>query len=302
MQSMSNYTEKMPSPPKSSFRETRPNYLYAIISVSLVLFLLGFCGLVMVYAQRLVTAFKEHVNVLVELEDAVPPEQIANLKSGLEESIFTRPGSVQLISKEEAAQKMAETFGEDFKKLDMPNPYRDMLSFNVKAAWMSPDSLQRIEQAILREAGVTEVFYQENIVDNIAGNIGRFAYAALTICLFFILIAIVLIHNTVRLALYANRFIIKNMQLVGASWEFISRPYLQRAILHGFVSGLLAIGALLLLVFWVQKDLPELKTLQDIYSFALLFSILVVLGILINTISSYFVVRKYLKMRVDDLY
>lgn len=299
---MSNYTEKTPSPQKSSFRDTRPNYLYAIVSVSLVLFLLGFCGLVVIYAQRLVTAFKERVNVLIELEESTAPEQVATIKTGIEESVFVKPGTVQLISKEDAARSMAEAFGEDYSKLDMPNPYRDMLSFNVRAAYMASDSLNRIKQAILQEAGVAEVFYQENIVDNIAGNVGRFAYAALVVCLFFILIAIVLIHNTVRLALYANRFIIKNMQLVGASWEFISRPYLQRAILHGLLSGVIAIGVLLLLVFWAQKDLPELKSLQDIYSFALLFSILIVLGILINTMSTYFVVRKYLKMRVDDLY
>lgn len=299
---MSNYTEKKTSSQKSSFRETKPNYLYAIVSVSLVLFLLGFCGLVVIYAQRLVTAFKERVNVLIELEETTTPEQVAVIKTGLESSVFVKSGSVRLITKEAAAKSMAETFGEDYSKLDMPNPYRDMLSFNMKAAYMAPDSLERIQKAILQEAGVAEVFYQENIVDDIAGNVGRFAYAAGIVCLFFILIAIVLIHNTVRLALYANRFIIKNMQLVGASWEFISKPYLQRAVLHGLISGILAIATLLGLVFWAQKDLPELKSLQDIYSFALLFSILIVLGILINTISSYFVVRKYLKMRVDDLY
>jgi len=292
---MSNYTEKTPS-------RSRPNYLYAIISVSLVLFLLGFCGLVMISAQRLVAAFKERVNVLVELQETATPEVVATLQSGLEETTFVKTGSIQFISKEEAAKSMAEAFGEDFSKLDMPNPYRDMISFNVKASFVGADSLDRIRRAILNEPGVAEVFYQENVVDNIAGNIGRFAYTALAICMFFILIAIVLIHNTVRLALYANRFLIKNMELVGASWEFISKPYLQRAIWHGFLSGLLAIGALILLVFWVQKDLPELKNLQDIYSFALLFATLIILGILINTASTYFVVRKYLKMRVDDLY
>ena len=124
----------------------------------------------------------------------------------------------------------------------------------------------------------------------------------MAISLFFLFVGITLIHNTIRLALYSNRFLIKNMQLVGASWKFISRPYLMRSVLHGLLSGVIAIGGLLILLWFLQNDLPELKSLQDIPSFSVLFLVLVLLGIGINALSTYFVVKRYLRMRVDDLY
>lgn len=292
----------MTQPAEKNKPRSRPNYLYAIISVALVLFLLGFFGLIILQAQQLITVFKERVNLLVELEASTPEGTVSQLKTQLEKSRFVKEGSVQFISREEAADIMREDFGEDFLKLDLPNPFYDVITFNVMARYMERDSLAAIRAEIRSNAYVNDVFYQESLVDDIARNVRRLGYIALGLGFFFIIVAVTLIHNTIRLALYANRFLVKNMELVGASWKFISRPYLWRAAIHGLLSGLLAVTALFLVLYWIQRDLPEIKTLQHPLAVSILFGILVLLGVFINTMSTYYVVNKYLKMRVDDLY
>jgi len=168
---------------------------------------------------------------------------------------------------------------------------------------MQADSLNNIRTALkVQYPFVSDVFYQESVVENVGSNIRRIGFFLLGIGIFLILVATALIHNTIRLALYANRFLIKNMELVGASWEFISKPYLIRSVLHGFLSGLLAVAFLILAIFWSEQQLPDLRAMRNIPGFITLFSGLIVLGILITLSSTYYVVRKYLKMRVDDLY
>ncbi|MCB0564065.1 MAG: hypothetical protein KDD01_06780, partial [Phaeodactylibacter sp.] len=178
----------------------------------------------------------------------------------------------------------------------------DVITFNVKAAYLDSDSLKAIRQNLVEQAGVIDVYYQEGLVNEIAENIRSVSLIAIVVLIFFIFISVALIHNTVRLALYANRFLIKNMELVGASWEFISHPYIRRGAWHGVFSGLLASAGLLLLFLWIQNDIPGLRSLVDWAGIGMLFVLLMALGMAINTLSTYYVVRKYLKMRLDDLY
>ncbi len=281
---------------------TRPNYFYSIISVALVLFLLGFFGLIILQAQRLVTAFKEKVVLMVELRENGNHLEVEKLQTLIKEERFTKSGSVTFTSKEEAAQFMSEDFGEDFLKLDLPNPLYDVITFNVKASHMNPDSLSKIRNLLRKQELVTEVYYQESLVGDIAGNVKKVGFLALAIGLFFLIVAVTLIHNTIRLALYANRFLIKNMELVGASWEFISRPYLIRSLQHGLISAAIACGSLTLIILWMRSTLPDLKSVQDWTLIGLLFGLLFVLGVVISVLSTYYVVKKYLKLRVDDLY
>ncbi len=285
-----------------STKRTKPNYIYSIISVALVLFLLGFFGLIILHAQRLMVVFKEKVNILAELKESSLQSDIDTLQVALNSYDFVKEGSVSFISKEEAVQLMQEEFGEDFLKLDLPNPFFDVITFNVKAAYLEKDSLQNIREELMTYEAVNDIFYQESLTDNIGKNIRRLGFLALGISLFFIFVAVTLIHNTIRLALYSNRFLIKNMELVGASWEFISRPYLLKAIVQGIVSSLIAIVALGLIMYWVWQDIPEIRELKDIPGYIALSIFLIAIGILINTLSTYLVVHKYLKMRIDDLY
>lgn len=280
----------------------RPNYFYSIISVALVLFVLGFFAMVVFNARQLVRSLKERVNLIVELQPDVQKTEVEGIRKWIDGSAFAIPGSVEFTSKEQAAEIMREDFGEDFLKLDLPNPLYDVFTFNVKAVYLASDSLKAIRARLIEQSGVADVYYQEGLVNEIAENIRSVSLIAIAVLAFFVFISIALIHNTVRLALYANRFLIKNMELVGASWEFISHPYIRRGALHGLFSGLIASVALLLLFLWIQSDIPGLRSIVDWAGIGMLFALLLAMGMAINTLSTYYVVRKYLKMRVDDLY
>ena len=281
---------------------TKPNYFYAIISVALVLFLLGFFVLVVLQGQQVIKLSKEKVEIIVELKEATSDEVRKDLSARLEKTQYVKENSIKFISKEEGAALMRKEFGEEFILLDMPNPLYDVLTFNVQSEYMQPDSLSRIREVVRELNAVSDVFYQESIAGDIINNIQKLSLIALALGIFLLFIAFVLIHNTIRLALYANRFIIKNMELVGASWEFISRPYIFRSMWHGLISGLIALAGLVFVLIGMQSLIPELGQLNNFFAFILLGFCLVILGILISCVSTWFVVNKYLKMRVDDLY
>ncbi len=281
---------------------TKPNYFYAIISVALVLFLLGFFVLVVLQGQQIIKLSKEKVEIIVELKENTSSDLREDLSARLEKTQYVKENSIKFISKEDGAKLMREEFGEEFILLDMPNPLYDVLTFNVRSQYMQPDSLARIRDVVRELNAVSDVFYQESIAGDIINNIQKLSLIALGLGIFLLFVAFVLIHNTIRLALYANRFIIKNMELVGASWDFISRPYIFRSMWHGLISGVLAVAGLALVVIGIQSLLPELGQLNNFFAFAVLGIGLVILGILISCISTWFVVNKYLKMRVDDLY
>lgn len=283
-------------------RRTRPNYLYSMISVALVLFVLGFFGVILLHAQQFVRLYKERVNLIVELDESAAIIDMVNLESYLNNAPFVRPGTIQTVSKEKAAEMMRDEFGEAFLKLDLPNPFLDVVFFNLKAEYLDPQKLQQIREEIKGLNAINDVYYQESLIDNIANNLKKAGYFALGFGLFFILVSATLIHNTIRLALYSNRFLIKNMELVGASWSFISRPYLLRAILHGMLSSLIAILALVGLLYWINHSFPEVYLFQDVRLLLLVIFGIVFLGVLIYALSTFYVVNKYLKMRVDDLY
>ncbi|MCB0643764.1 MAG: permease-like cell division protein FtsX, partial [Phaeodactylibacter sp.] len=273
-----------------------------ILSVALVLFLLGFFGLVILQATNLVSYFKENINLMVEVKDGALVGSLDSLEQVIAQAAYTKPGSLQFISKEEALDMLRADFGEEFLKLDLPNPLYDVIVFNVRASYMNPDNLKAIREEIRSSPIVSDVYYQESFVGALVQNIQRIGWLALGLGVFFTFVAFVLIHNTIRLALYSNRFLIKNMQLVGASWGFISRPFLLLSLRNGIYSALIAIALLLGLYYLAQQDIPELRDIQDWLGMGLLFAGLLLFGILITLSSTYYVVNKYLKMRVDDLY
>lgn len=287
----------MSKPPGS-----KPNYLYTILSVTLVLVLLGLFGLLVVQGQQMVKSLKEQVEIIVELKEGTPPAEVEDLKNRLAKSVFFKDNSERFVSKEEGAKMMEKEFGDDFLSLDMANPLYDVLIFNMTADYVQPDSMKAV-QASLREIGyVSDVFYQESVTDAIAANLQKISWVVLGAGLFFIFVAVALILNTIRLALYANRFLIKNMELVGASWGFITRPFLQRSFMHGLLSGLLAVAGLCLLIYFAYRDIPDSKMLLNLPGIAAIFAGLISTGILITVLSTYYVVNKYLRMRVDEMY
>ena len=280
----------------------RPNYVYTVISVALVLFLLGFFGLLLLQANRLSQALREQVDLIVELHEDSEVADRERVMRALEQATYTKPGTVEFISREQALEQMSAELGEDVLRLDLPNPLYDVVTFNVQSDFLVPDSLANIRNDLRSLAGVSDVFYQENFVERIAANVSRIGWISLAVGVFFVLISMVMIHNTVRLALYANRFLIKTQELVGATWGFITRPYLRRAAVNGLISGLLAATTLVAVQIWLHLQAPELRLLDNPALLAALLVLLPVLGTLISWASTFYVVRKYLRLRVDELY
>ena len=287
---------------KSTTKRTKPNYWYSIVSVAMVLFLLGFFGLMVIQTQQLIDVFKERVNILVEIEPGTTETDISSLLAELKQTDYLKAGTLNHISKEAAMESLRDDFGEDFMALDLPNPLYDVLTFNVEARSMNSDLLSQIKTNFKARDYVHDVYYQEGLVQVIAENVGKIGWFAFGFSLLFLLVAVTLIHNTIRLALYSNRFLIKNMELVGASWGFISRPYIKKSIWHGVLSAIIAIAALVFVLLLAQSEIAELKIVQNTIGTILVFLILLLVGILISGLSTYYVINKYLKMRLEELY
>jgi cell division transport system permease protein len=287
---------------KGTPKRSKPNYLYSIIGVALVLFLIGVFGLIILNGRSLVNSYKEKMNIMVELKNDIPNHEKLRLTQKLSGSISTKKGSVVSISKEEASKNLQKDFGEDFANLGFSNPLYDVIIFSPIAEFTHPDSLAKITSEIKNNFIVNDIFYQEGLADDIEKNMSKIGFIALIMSILFIFVAITLIHNTIKLALYANRFLIKNMELVGASWSFISRPFLLRSIRNGFFSSLVAIILLLAIIVFIKRNMIEFENLIDIQMMSLLFGGILALGILITSLSTYYIVNKYLRMRLDDLY
>ncbi|TNE50906.1 MAG: hypothetical protein EP344_16995 [Bacteroidetes bacterium] len=281
---------------------TKPTYLYAIASVALVLFMVGFFALTALHGRKLVTLFKEKVDVWLELQADAPQEEIARIIREIRQEPFVKPETVTYITRDQAAAIMREDLGDESLMEDIPNLMRDVVRFNVKADFFQQDSLRQWREQLRQDSMVVELYIEAADTGNIGRNIENIGWLTLGLGFLLIFAAVTLIHNTIRLALYANRFLIKNQELVGASWEFISRPYLRRGILNGLWSALLAIAVLIGLLNWGQHQMPELETLEDLNGILAIFTGLVGLGVVISGLSTYFVVNKFLRMRVDDLY
>jgi cell division transport system permease protein len=286
-----------PLPPRS-----RPNYLYAIASVALVLFALGGTGLLLLHAQRILRYYEENVNLILEFEDTVSPTAQDSLLGVLERAGYVLPGSVRFISRAQAAELMRKDFGEEFLSLDMPNPFYDIATFNVRAGYMNPGALGDIRDQWRAAQGIHDLYYQEGVLIPVSRNLKKTGTALLLLGTIALIIVSILIHNTIRLALYANRFLIKTMELVGASWGFISKPYLWRAFVHGAISGLLAVVGLTALLYWVDQNMPGLDLGGSRDTTVLLFAALPILGAGVYLFSTWIVVNKYLRLRMDDLY
>jgi cell division transport system permease protein len=280
-----------------------PNQLYVIISLALVLFLLGLVGLWTFQANQLTRQLQESLDIVVELEKDHTETERNQLITDLTVAPFHRAGSEpKYLPKEQALAEMGTDLQTDLENLGLNNPLLDVVTFNVPVAYLASDSLAVIATKIQAKPGVASVFYQENFVDRIAENARRMSFVLLGLAALFTLVAGLLIHNTVRLSLYANRFTIKTQELVGASWGFISRPYLWRSVWQGLLAGLIAIAGVLSLQVWLQSVLPELQLFADPVPLAVLYGGILLLGLLINFVSHYVVVRRYLRLRLDDLY
>jgi len=285
-------------------KRRKANYLYSILGVALVLFLVGLCGSVLLYIKQLMQNEQEQLTLMVELKNDADTLEIANLKNFLQsDNVLTTVGSLKFVSKEEAFENMSRQFPEEAKLLkDGPIPNFNSFILNFSGNAMNEQQWDALQIKIKAFPSVSDVYLDKSVLSELSENIYKITLVALFLAFAFVIVSVTLIHNTIRLNLYSDRFLIKNMELVGASWSFITKPYLQRSIVNGLISSLLAL-MILVGIGWFSKNKFSFTNLQLINSETLvLFVGVVVLGVVISFLSTVYVVNKYLKMRLDDLY
>ncbi len=284
----------------SDTKLNKPSYFYSIISVTLVLFMLGLLGVVLLQAQTLVSHFKENIEITLILNEEATVEEINALEKRLQAETYVK--SAKYVSKEEAAQLFIEHTGENFKDVLDYNPLFASINLYLRAPYANHDSLQLITKQLRESQLIENVFYQEAILQLINANTGKIGFVLLVMSAIFFVVAFTLIDNTIKLAMYSNRFLIKSMQLVGATRWFIAAPYITQSVYNGIISGLIASVLLVLLLFVVQSTIPEFSVLYYPLSFLFLCLLIVLVGIALSWWSTKQSVAKYLQTQLDELY
>ncbi|HXB95732.1 MAG TPA: permease-like cell division protein FtsX [Puia sp.] len=285
---------------KGSAKRSTPSYFMAIVGVSLVLFLLGLLGWIVINANKVGETFRENVEVQVYVKETISAKDSA----ALVQLVASRPyvKSYQYVTKEMARKDFVGTGNDDFMSVLVQNPLPASVDFRIKSEYANADSLNRIVADFSQNIAVDEVKYNKKLVTNLNDTIRKVSLVLLIVTLLISIAVIVLIDNTIRLAMFSNRFLIKTMQMVGATRWFIAKPMDRRAIINGAISGLIAIAAIVGLIFIAETWLPEIKALRDYVLLGGMFVVMVLLGICISFISTHRSVVKYLKMKLDDLY
>lgn len=287
---------------RKSYRP-RPNYFWSILSVSGVLFLIGVFGLISIHSHSFVDSLKEDFEIIVEINPKASDRQVNELKKtlALEPGILVE--SITFVSKQEGLKSLSEDLGEELLNIDMPNPLTDIISFRISAEVFDLDHLEMIKEKYSHgRPEVMSVYYQEGLIGGIVSNLDRISLVFLAATILLGVLALMLIFNAIRLSIYANRFLIKNMELVGASWSFIRKPFLKKSIGHGLLSALFAIIALVIAYYLAADRLPEITQYFNYEYILYLVVILLGSGMLINLVSTWIVVTRFLSMRTNDLH
>jgi cell division transport system permease protein len=286
---------------KASAKRSKPSYFMAILGVTIVLFFVGVFGWLLLNASRYTENLKEDIKLQVYLRTNVTQADVDTLMQYIKTRPYTK--SVEYIDKETAKKQWMDKGETDFQELLDENPLPASIDFNLKNAYVQKDTIAAIKADLeQRQMVVESVKYPAFVVEKMGSSVraGLIVFAALAAL--FCILSIILIDNTIRLAMYSNRFLIKTMQMVGATRGFIAKPLNMRAVLNGLIAALVAIGLIYGLMLLSEYFLPYLRDLRDNSKVIILFSFLIVLGISITLFSTYRSVVKYLKMKLDELY
>lgn len=279
-------------------------YISVLLSITLALFVIGVFGALVIYSKELERVVRENVKVQVYLKNQTSDNQ----KGQIEKSIAAKPfistsaDAITFVSKDVAADLFVKETGEDFKKFLGDNPLRDAFLVKIKEGYHDAENLKKIKEDLEKISGVFEVYYVENVIDSINKNITKISLILLGLVSLLLFIVVLLINNTLRLALFSQRFLIRSMQLVGATRGFIQKPFLLRAGMHGFLAGLIASGLLVATLIFATRKVEDLSLIQNNNRLIMLFGSLLLLGIFVAVISTYRAVSKYLKLSLDELY
>ena len=281
-------------------------FLSVVFTITLSLIVLGLFGLLTILTGNLTKSIQENVEIQVYLNKPISETEVSRIQRIVSSKMYILRGQgsppVQRITKEEAAEEFLQNTGEDFSNFLGDNPLRDVLMVNIAPGYQSSDSLKYVVDDIAAIRGVYEVSYVASLVEKINQNLAKVGSILLAFSLLFLLLVTILINNAIKLALYSQRFLIRSMQLVGATARFIRQPFLNRALLYGLIAGLISVAVLYTISNYLQLLISDLAALFDAQHLLMLYAVVVLLGIIVAYLSTYRAVRKYLKLSLDELY
>ena len=281
-------------------RRLRSSYISVVVSMTLVLFLMGLLSTVLFHSKAIANQVQENIAFTVLLKPDSKQIMIKQFQRQLKLSEYVK--YTEFISKNEAVETLKKDLGEDFIKFLGFNPLTDAIDINFQAYYTQINSPEKIEEELLAVPIVQEVIYDKSLIKLLNDNLKKVSYTLLLLSLFFSAIAIALINSSIRLTIYSKRFLIKTMQLVGATKRFIRKPFMQKSLLHGLFASALAIICIDLLIRSGTDIMPEIHRLHNKEAKIILYSCILLLGLFIPWACTYFAVRKYLKLNTDELY
>ena len=285
---------------KAGTGRLRASYITSIISIMLVLFMLGLLGLIILHGKKLSEYVRENISVSVMLKDSAEDELVLNYMKRLEKTSYVK--HAEFITREQAAKELSNELGEDFVQFLGYNPLPASIDLQLRSGYANTDSIARIEKQLLSSNLVKEVVYQKSLIDQVNSNINKITLVILSFSMILLVISIILINNTIKLSIYARRFLIRSMQLVGATETFIRLPFIRKSIVHGIIASVAAILLLTGTLYVARQRMPEIAALQDVKEFSIFFAGILVLGILLSAFSTLFAVNKFLRMKIDNFY
>ncbi|MCD0488127.1 permease-like cell division protein FtsX [Pedobacter sp. MC2016-14] len=281
-------------------KKTKTIYISTIFSITLVLLMLGMLGLILVHAKNLSNYVKENIVLNIIVDEGAKETDVLAFKNELNANPAIK--QTQYVNKELAAKNLTQDLGEDFVNFLGYNPLLSTVDVYLKADYANNKSIDALKSAIAKNPVVKEVIYQSSLIDMVNKNINAISIVILGFAGILIVISVALINNTIRLAIYSQRFLIKSMQLVGATKNFIRRPFVLLAALHGLIGAFIAVIMLLAILFYAQQEIPEIIILRNPVEFGFVLLFLVGIGIFITAISTTLAVSKYLRLKIYDLY
>ncbi len=276
------------------------SYFSVVVSIALVLFLLGMLGLLVLNTKKMADHFKEQITVSIFLKDEAKESEIDQLQKTLAMAEHTK--STTFVSKEEAAEQHSAEIGEDFQDFLGYNPLKNSIDIQLQADFVTPEEIEKIADELSKKTFVEEVSYDKPLVGLLTENVKKISFWILVASGILTFIAFLLINSSIRLSIYSKRFIIKTMQMVGATKTFIRKPFIWTNVKLGMLGAIIALLAIAASLYYLDRAFPELLLFENVEVLALLFGSVFLLGILISLICTYFATQRFLNLRTDELY
>ncbi len=278
----------------------RISYISSVISIATVLYMISITGILILYGNKLSHIIKENITVSIYLKNNASDEDVAKLKNTLTQRVYIK--DLKYISKEQAATELSSELGEDFVEFLGYNPLPSSIDINLKSNYANSDSLVKIQSQLMQYSIVDDVVYQKILLDEVNSNLKKISLIILAFSVVLLIISIILISNTIKLSIYSKRFLIRSMQLVGATENFVRKPFLKQGVWQGIIASVVAIAFVLITFWFIDKRLGNIHELVKLVEL-LFFGIMVFLfGFIISILATWKSVNKFLRMRVDKLY